>query len=126
MFYYRNPTKYNATKIEINGIKFDSKFEASVYRWLIDQPNIKLIARQKVFIILPKFIYNGQTIREIKYLADFVIEYNGKLYIIETKGFETPEFKLKEKLLFKYLNDTQGQYVYLKINSLKMLKEKLS
>jgi len=50
--------------------------------------------------LLPKFVYNGETIRAITYLPDFV----GKDFIIECKGFANDAWPNREKLFKYYLS----------------------
>jgi hypothetical protein len=37
--------------------------------------------------------------RECSYIADFVYVQDGKLVVEDTKGFKTPEYRIKKKLL---------------------------
>ena len=47
------------------------------------------------------FKKEGKIYRPITYISDFVVYYQDKTYVIDTKGTETTEFKLKRKL-FEY------------------------
>lgn len=101
-------SKYGAKKTEIDGIKFDSKLEANRYmqlKFLEEVGKIKELRLQQEFELQPKFKdKEGKTIRAINYIADFTY-YNdkGEFIVEDTKGFETKEFKLKQKmLLYKY------------------------
>lgn len=119
MLKFPKKSKYNASKIRVDGIKFDSKLEANCYNHLKDKfPDLKL---QPKFLLQHKFKRNGKTIRKIEYVADFKFTYNNQVIVIDSKGMETDVFKLKYKLLV---------YKYPKINfytvkSLKKLKELL-
>lgn len=89
----------NATKVEIDGIKFRSKLEAFTYKTL-KAANIVCEYEQHRYELLPKFVYNGETIRAITYLPDFV----GKDFIIECKGFANDAWPNREKLFKYYLS----------------------
>ena len=100
--------KYNATKTEYNGIKFDSKLEARIYKGLMELKSegyINFVALQVPYELLEKYEnVNGDKIRAINYKCDFVvIDRNNKEYVIDAKGFLTPVFKIKKKLFeYKY------------------------
>lgn len=104
----RKENKYKNVKVEIDGIKFDSKFEAEFYfgelQWLQAAGEITKIERQKAYLLQPAFKYHGKTIRAIHYVADFVVTYkDGRVEVIDTKGVQTKEYLLKKKLLlYKY------------------------
>lgn len=96
--------KYKNLKVEIDGIKFDSKFEAEFYfgelQWLLAAGEITKIERQKAYLLQPAFKYQSKTIRAIHYVADFVVTYkDGREEVIDTKGFQTKDYLLKKKLL---------------------------
>ncbi len=100
----RKENKYKNVKVEIDGIKFDSKFEAEFYfselQWLYAAGEITKIERQKKYLLQPAFKYQDKTIRSINYVADFVVTYkDGRQEVIDTKGVATPEYLLKKKLL---------------------------
>jgi len=85
----------------VDGIKFDSKWESQRYLYL---KSLEKAGRIKNLILQPKFLItvNGQKI--CAYIADFEYDKehaNGEWeHIIEdAKGMETPEFKLKKKLM---------------------------
>ena len=95
-------TKYNAKKTTVDGITFDSRLEAERFQQL------KLLERageitglmlQVEFQILKGWVNpdTGEKIKSRYYVADFV--YNdratGRWVIEDTKGMETPEFRLK-------------------------------
>lgn len=98
--------KYNVSSRLLrtyNGIVFDSKRE--MYRYirlelLEKEGEIKNLRRQVKFELSPKYINGlGENVRSIDYIADFVYEdKNGKVIIEDTKGYRTPEYKLKRKL----------------------------
>ena len=96
----RPPTrqKYHATRTWMDGVAFDSRKEADFCAGL------KLLARAGE---IDGYLYHGAILltdgREgdaaVRYIPDFVIIRDGRAEIVDTKGFETPEFRLKMKLL---------------------------
>jgi hypothetical protein len=98
-------TKYNAKKTVIDEITFDSKAEGEYYLILKEKNlnmEIESFRCQPVFILQDSFEKDGKKYRKIEYRADFAILHNdGHIEIIDVKGFETVEFKIKRKL-FEY------------------------
>lgn len=92
--------KYNAKSVEIDGIKFSSELEGRFYRHFRDY-SIKILEFQPRFTLQDAFKHDGQTIRKIEYVCDFLIEYAGDRFYIEAKGMETEAYKLKKKLWLK-------------------------
>lgn len=103
-------SKYKNTKINAPDGTFDSKYEYE--EWcrlkLLERAGIiKNLQRQVPFLLIPTIRTTEETLREISYFADFVYEENGIIHIVDTKGFETPEYKIKKRLLInQYVNDT--------------------
>jgi hypothetical protein len=72
--------------------------EADYYRYLLEQPDIKNIELQPVFLLQPAFKKLGNTIRKIEYKADFLLTYMDGLQVaVDVKGVLTDVFKLKAK-----------------------------
>ena len=99
--------KYGNKKPTINGITFDSMAEARYYRDLRLKKAagyIKDFELQPRFELQPTFKKNGVTHRSIVYVPDFKIYMNdGSVRIVDVKGHETAEFKIKHKLFeYKY------------------------
>lgn len=99
----RSPNKYNAQKVEIDGVTFDSKKEARRYlqlKALAAAGEISGLELQPEFELLPAFRdVSGKKHRAIKYRADFRYrDNNGSIVIEDTKGHETAVFKLKRKM----------------------------
>lgn len=96
-------TKFNAVKVEYDGRKFDSKLECNIYKVLKERltPNYT-IDFQPSFVLQEKFEFDGHIIRPITYKADFVIykDIEAKA-VIDAKGMETNEFKIKRKLFIR-------------------------
>ena len=86
----------NVTPTQLDGIKFRSKLEAYTYKKL-KEANIKAEYEPIHFELIPKFEYQGEKIRAMTYLPDFV----GKDFIIECKGLIGDSFPLRWKI-FKY------------------------
>lgn len=108
MFRNYNRNKYGNKKTEIDGIRFDSKREANRYLELklFEKTGlIKNLRLQQVFLIHEKFTDKlGIKHREINYKADFTYldkSYNWQMVVEDCKGFKTPEYKIKKKLLIK-------------------------
>lgn len=105
-------SKYGATKVHVNGIKFDSIVEAKYYVYLLEEKavrkNIKEIKMQVPFILQEGIKKNGKTILPIKYIADFVVKYTNDITrVIDIKGAVTADFKLKKKMFeYRYLDYT--------------------
>lgn len=113
----RRRPKYNARKTIVNGITFDSKKEAMHYYELLkmqDRGEITELQRQVKFVLInaqkepdsvgPKGgVIKGKTIeREVAYIADFTYrDVNGNLVVEDTKGFRTPDYVIKRKLMLE-------------------------
>lgn len=115
--------KHNITVVD--DIKFDSALESKYYiylKGLKEKGIVKDIQLQPEFILQEKFIiYNNSVVLEshdnykilkrkyklevtrgINYIADFKVEYSdGRVEIVDTKGIETADFKIKKKM-FRY------------------------
>lgn len=119
--------KIKHTKTTIDEIKFDSKMESDYYKLLKIQKEEGLIQDfelqpefilQNKYIIVDNVVIEGNhpdfdkikrkskapTIQAIKYIGDFKIIHNdGKVEIVDTKGIETTDFKIKKKMfMMKY------------------------
>ena len=101
--------KYHAQKTD----GYDSKKEArraDVLKLMLKQGLICSLQEQVPFVLCPKqegIDFNGKTIclrREMKYIADFVYNENGQIIVEDCKGFKTPEYKRKKRLMKKLLN----------------------
>jgi len=101
--------KYNAKKVEIDGIVFDSRAEGMFYEHLLDLMHdgiVESFEMQKPYTLLDKFPHpkTGKTIRAIKYVPDFEVIYtDGRVEVVDVKGMQTDIFKMKCKLfMFRY------------------------
>jgi hypothetical protein len=106
--------KYGNAKKVIDGIRFDSKAEASRYlrlKFLLNAGQIQNLTLQPVFVLQPAFKHQGRVIQAIKYIADFQYEADGKIVVEDVKGVQTAEFKLKMKLLLHQYPDIDFRIV---------------
>lgn len=100
--------KYNNTKVEYKGIKFDSIKEMKHYQlleYLQKIGEIKELKLQVPYELIPKYKINNKTVRKTTYIADFtyITAKDDKLHVVDTKGFRTDTYRLKKKLFeYKY------------------------
>ena len=73
--------KYRAEKVEVQWIKFSSKLEARVFRYLAEN-GIEILEFQPKFLLQKKFRYKWEAIREMNYISDFIIKYKGSEIIV--------------------------------------------
>lgn len=106
--------KYRNRKITRNGITYDSQKEAHRHAELLlleKAGTISGLQRQVKFVLIPAQ-YEPDTIgkrggvkrgklieRECAYIADFVYTQDGETIVEDAKGFKTPEYRIKKKLL---------------------------
>lgn len=113
--------KYWAKKTEIDWIKFDSQAEARIYKYM-KYSDINIIELQPEFLLQESFKYNNKSIRAIKYIADFKIEYKWDIYYLDVKWMETPVYKLKYKL---WLKRYSHESTLITVKSIKDLESKI-
>lgn len=89
-------SKYNARKTTVDGITFDSKFEAERYSILKIMEKGGLIHSLELQV---KFSISINDMKICDYVADFVYFENEKRIVEDAKGVKTPEYKLKKKLM---------------------------
>ena len=105
--------KYGNKKVEVNGVKFDSKLELYLYQSLTE--NSFDFDFQVTIELIPKFKFKGISIRAINMRVDFILRHEGKIIYIDTKGFATPEAKIKYKMLkYKFRDNEEIEVVWLK------------
>lgn len=99
MYGRRFGAKYGNTKVEVDGMPFDSKREAA--RWqelrLLERAGeISDLRRQVRYELVPKL--PGE--RPVDYIADFVYrDKNGNEVVEDVKGVRTPAYVIKRKLM---------------------------
>lgn len=93
---YGSYSKYGNQKVTVDGIKFDSKREASYYLYFKGLERAGTISDLQLQTKLD-FKIDGKHI--FFYRPDF--EYNDEFghHYIDVKGVETPIFKLKKKII---------------------------
>lgn len=95
--------KYNNRKLTIDGEVFDSQKEARRYRELAlleRAGQISDLKRQVKYELIPTQRIGGKVVeKSCVYIADFVYTENGETVVEDTKGFKTPEYRIKKKLL---------------------------
>lgn len=106
--------KYNARKVVINGITFDSKKEAERYLHLLELEKvgwIKDIRTQVEYVLFPaKRKSNGKIERKCSYIADFVYYNNlsDKEIVEDVKGYRCGQayalFTIKRKAMLALYN----------------------
>lgn len=108
----------NATPNIYDGIKFRSKLETYTYKKL-KEAGIDVEYESTHFELIPKFEYNGEKVRAMTYLPDFV----GKNFIIECKGLVTDSFPLRWKIFKYYLKQENKDYKLFLVRNQKQVNE---
>lgn len=99
---HENQRIKNATKVEVDGIRFDSRLEAFLYG-LLKQHGIRF-DMQVNYTLQEKFRFGTELIRPILIRVDFVLlDHN---MIVDSKGFQLADNKLKYKMLKRFLHDS--------------------
>ena len=110
-------TKYNSKKTEYNGVTYDSAFEASVAMDLDIMLKAKLIAdweRQYKVECMPYNVH-GEPVSKCKvtHKVDFrVHELDGSYKLVEAKGFETQDYKMRRKWLLNFWLPAHPDHTY--------------
>ena len=98
--YSGRPTKYHNHK----GGGFDSRKEFNRFAELSllqRAGKISDLQRQVRFTLLPAQYKDGKCVyRSVTYIADFVYTENGQKVVEDVKGFKTPEYIIKKKLMY--------------------------
>lgn len=96
-------SKYHSRKITHDGMTFDSVKEYRRFcelRLIERSGAITDLQRQVKFELIPSQRIGGKVIeRACSYIADFVYIENGKKVVEDTKGFRTPDYIIKRKLM---------------------------
>lgn len=89
-------SKYHAKKVEIDGIRFDSKKESERYLELKLLQEAGEIHDLELQVSFPLMI-NGRKI--CSYRSDFTYKVqNEKMIVEDVKGYKTPVYRLKKKM----------------------------
>ena len=111
------PSKYHNKKIIVDGKVFDSKKEYLRYKELelLERAGkIQNLNRQVEYLLIPAQFgivvdENGThkrvcLERACYYKADFTYTEDGKFVVEDSKGFRTPDYKIKRKLMLHLHN----------------------
>jgi hypothetical protein len=100
-------------EIAYNGRKFRSKLEVQTAQTL-DALGIPYQYEERKIELLEGFRcpYQKNKVKGITYKPDFII---GPI-MLECKGFETPEWKIKKKYVFKWLMENEPDTVFYQIH----------
>jgi hypothetical protein len=116
----RSFNKYGVSPKEArtsDGTVFASKWEKEAYEIIRDTIGVSNFTLQPSYVLQDKFRdIDDKAVRAIKYNADFLLF---EEHIVDTKGFETDVFKMKEKM-FKC--KFPGQRI-IKLKTKKQLRE---
>ena len=95
------------------GVKYKSTLEADTAEAL-NKMGLPIRYEERVLTVFEGFRcdYQKDKVRDVEYKPDFWV---GNI-ILECKGFETPEWKLKKKLVFKYLKDNEPDVLFYQIH----------
>jgi hypothetical protein len=95
-------TKMGNVPIEVDGIKFDSKFEFKTYQVIRAHfPKEMIEVHKKVLVKPPTSRYPAKYWR-----CDFTVGVKAHILLIEAKGFPTKDFKRQMQML-DYFNPTE-------------------
>lgn len=97
-------SKFGNTKVKVNGVTFDSEGEYSHYCTLKLRERtgqIRNLRHHVLFELIPSQVICGKKVQGSSYEADFVYEQAPDwIQVIEDyKGYKTPEYILKRKLM---------------------------
>lgn len=103
----------NVHEQDYGGQHFRSTLEAQTAETL-DKMGIPYAYEERRIELLKGFKspFQKDKVRSITYTPDFII---GPI-MLECKGFETPEWKIKKKLLFKYLQENEPCTIFYQIH----------
>lgn len=101
---------------EYGGKKFRSTLEAETAKTL-DALGIPYEYETRKLVLQEGFRcpFQKERVRDLTYTPDFIL---GNI-LLECKGFETPEWKIKKKLVFKYLLDKWPEAIFYQIHDCK-------
>ena len=106
----------NVHEQEYKGTHYRSTLEAKTAETL-DGLGIPFAYEERKIELLEGFRspFQKDKVRSVTYCPDFII---GPI-LLECKGFETPEWKLKKKLLFKWLQENEPDTLFYQIRDAK-------
>ena len=97
---------------EYKGVKYKSTLEAETAEAL-DLMGLPIRYEERRFTIFEGFrcSFQEDKVKPVHYTPDFWV---GDI-ILECKGFETPEWRLKKKIIFKYLKENEPSVLFYQI-----------
>ena len=100
-------------EIEYNGRKFRSNLETQTAQ-VLDALGIPYQYEERKIELIEGFKspFQKERVRACTYTPDFII---GPI-MLECKGFETPEWKIKKKMLFKWLMENEPDTIFYQIH----------
>lgn len=106
----------NVHSTNYNGRHFRSSLEAQTAK-VLDELNIQYQYEEKKIELVEGFRcpYQKDKVRAITYCPDFII---GPI-MLECKGFETPEWKLKKKLVYQWLMKNEPKTLFYQLHDAK-------
>lgn len=94
--------KYSNHKVEVDGIKFDSKAEARYWLSLCLRERageIDNVRRQVVYVLAPAVVIGGRKRPPLRYVADFVFDEEGAVVVADVKGAVPDAYRIKRHLM---------------------------
>lgn len=101
---YFKQNKYNAKKTEFNGRRYDSKFEASVAMDLELRKKAGDIKDYETQFKVEMWAHrpDGEPAFKVSHKVDFrILHHDGSYELLEAKGIETLDYKMRRKFLEK-------------------------
>lgn len=105
--------KYGNKKVIVGDLKFDSKLE----KYLHDKLTLLKIPFefQVKYVLIPKFHFSGENIREMAMIIDFKIYANDLEIYVDTKGYANETAPLKYKMFrFQQKDNMNVRVLWLK------------
>lgn len=90
---------------EYKGITYDSTQEMEFYRDYLEPKlesgEITDVQRQVKYVLQPEYKHDGKKVREIDYVADYVVtDAKGQVIVYDVKGYADAQAKLKRKMFW--------------------------
>ncbi len=95
-------SKYKNNRVVTPYGEFDSGKEYNRFLVLLGMERsgkIKNLRRQVAYELIPVQRTAFRTERAVRYIADFVYDKDGSLVVEDVKGYKTPEYVIKRKLM---------------------------
>ena len=98
-------SKYHSKKVTVDNVTYDSVKEYLRFKELslLERAGkIQKLQRQVEYLLIPSQAIGGKVVeRPCKYIADFVYLEGDTLIVEDCKGFRTPDYIIKRKLMLK-------------------------